>query len=79
MLVRRGWKFTCKRKMLRHLQRVSVRDKRIDVIIMSMKIAVSDRQLQIQVRILNYCHSLTKMNIFTSDALSANCCRCTLP
>jgi len=65
-------------KMLRHLVALYV-SKRMDAIIISMKIAV-ERQAVIDTSAdSDYCRSLTKMNIFTSDALSANCCRCTLP
>jgi hypothetical protein len=41
--------------------------------------AVTAAEIERQLRILNYCRSLTKTDIFTFDALSANCCRCTLP
>ena len=66
-------------KMLRHLVELYV-TKRIDAIILSMKIAV-ERQVVIDtiVSIPNYCRFLTKTDIYTSDALSASCCRSTLP
>ena len=70
-------------KMLRHLVELYV-TKRIDTVAMSMKIAV-ERQAVINTScgIMYYCRSLTKDDdIFTSDALSANClsverCPCT--
>ena len=65
-------------KMLRHLVELYV-TKRIDAIIMSMKIAVERQAVIDTSAILNYCRSLTKMDIFTFVALSANCCQCTLP